>query len=76
MTMALIYVAGIVSGVILVVIALAGWIGYAARQIKERNNRNDDAGPTPRRTLTSAPAMANHRAHRHRRRRGTRAAAA
>lgn len=74
--MALIYVAGIISGIILVVIALAGWIGYAAQQIKERNNRNDDAGPTPRRTLASAPAMADHRAHRHRRRRGTHAAAA
>ena len=64
LAMVAIYVAGVISGVILVSIALAGWIHKSALKIKEKQS-----GEAPG-TYTSASAMADYRADRHKR--GTR----
>lgn len=66
LAMVAIYVAGVISGVILVSIALAGWIHKSAMKIKEKQ-RGEAPG-----TYTSPSAMADYRADRYRR--GLRAA--
>lgn len=56
-----IYIAGVISGMILVAIALAGWIHKSAMKIKEKQ-RGEAPG-----TYTSPSAMADYRADRYRR---------
>lgn len=67
--MTIIYIAGVVSGILLVVIALAGWICKAGKSMK-----GGEHNQTPRRntgtntdTNTGTPPVARHRAN-HRRR--------
>ncbi|QFG13035.1 hypothetical protein PBI_SCHIEBS_6 [Gordonia phage Schiebs] len=61
MTLALVYVAGMLSGLLLLIIAVAGWIATAAQTIKERTAANGPAPSARRRPRSSAPY---HRAHR------------
>lgn len=63
LTMAIIYIAGVISGVLLIAIALAGWIRQSGKLI-----RGGDANQTPGRhrrtrgnTNTGAASMARHR---------------
>ena len=67
--MTIIYIAGVVSGILLVVIALAGWIRKAGKTLK-----GGEHNQTPRRntgtntgTNTGPAPVARHRAHNHRR---------
>lgn len=63
LTMAIIYIAGVISGVLLIAIALAGWIRQSGKLI-----RGGDANQTPGRhrrtrgnTNAGAASMARHR---------------
>ena len=67
--MTVIYIAGVVSGILLVVIALAGWIRKAGKSIKggEHNQTpRRNAGINRTANASTAP-VARHRADNHRR---------
>lgn len=67
--MALIYIAGLVSGILLVAIALAGWIRKAGKELKGGVNHQTPVrkSGTIRTTDTSKAPVARHRSHGHRR---------
>lgn len=62
-TMAIIYIAGVISGILLIAIALAGWIRESSKRIRG----GDDHQPpgrhrrVRRNTNTGAASMARHR---------------
>lgn len=53
--MALVYIFGILSGVLLVAMIMATWVHNAARRLREQSRAN-----------TGEPPVARHRSHRHR----------
>lgn len=63
LAMACIYIAGVISGVILVIIALVGWIHKAALKIEEKK-RGESIG-----TYSGAASVENNSADRYQRRR-------
>lgn len=67
--MTITYIAGVVSGILLVVIALAGWIRKAGKSIKggEHNQTPRRNTGTNTNTNAGAPPVARHRANHHRR---------
>lgn len=62
-TMAIIYVMGVISGVLLVAIALAGWIRQSGKLIRggDGNQTQGRHHRTTGRTNTGAASMARHR---------------
>lgn len=66
-TMAAIYIAGVISGIVLIIIALVGWIHKSAIAVK---NRKPNDGKQEH-TYTGPTALEDYRANRHRRRRGS-----
>lgn len=71
--MAIVYVAGIISGLILVTIALAGWVGSARKKLEggEGNHAPARHARTAGDTYTGATTLESYRADRRRRRPGT-----
>lgn len=67
--MALIYIAGLVSGILLVAIALAGWIRKAGKELKGGVNHQTSVrnSGTIRTTDAGASPVARHRSHSNRR---------
>lgn len=67
--MALIYIAGLVSGILLVAIALAGWIRKAGKKLKGGVHHKTPVrnSGTIRTADTSEAPVARHRSHSHRR---------
>lgn len=67
--MTLIYIAGVVSGILLVAIALAGWIRKAGKELKGGGHHQTPVRNTRtiRTTDTGAAPVARHRSHSHRR---------
>ena len=63
LTMAIIYIAGVISGVLLIAIALAGWIRQSGKLIRG-GNENQTPGRHRRvtgNTNTGAASLARHR---------------
>lgn len=65
-TMAAIYIAGVISGIVLIIIALVGWIHKSAIAVQ---NRKTNVGKQEH-TYTDPTALEDYRTNRHRRRRG------
>lgn len=65
--MCLIYIAGIISGAVLVGIALIGWIKQAAAELKEKGQYGQAPRPGARADAGTAP-VADYGAYRRRRR--------
>ena len=56
-----IYIAGIVSGIILLSIAIAGWVHKSAEQIKAREGKHNAAVGA----VAGPPSLEDYRTHRH-----------
>lgn len=63
LTMAIIYIAGVISGVLLIAIALAGWIRQSGKLIRggDENQTQGRHHRTTGNTHTGAASVARHR---------------
>lgn len=64
--MALVYIFGMISGLILAAIIIGGWVLSASRKLKERKH----GAPTPPTSSTSHPGVVSMEGHGSQRRRG------